>query len=228
FDDQTLSDIKIKVGYQEYFAHKYVLVERSIWFRKALLGEFKESKQDTIDLGNDDEPAALVAMLKFCYDGVYCIRPCSPDTDIADQHLAMYRLADLYDMPDLRGYACSELLDSLSPFGESWQEIEVTNRIVLVVQKILGPEVDSFADKNIQKIVYMHVIRHVKLFYKNTLFRSLLTDGFMFNELYAQKFTDVIGGMLSHPHRRCSVCYPGWPPAPESGAWDQPVAGIRW
>jgi len=159
-------------------------------------------------------------MLKFCYDRVYCTWPCSPDADIADQHLAMYRLADLYDIPGLRGYACSGLLDSLNPYGESLQAIEVTNRIVLIVQDILGPDADSFADKNIQKTVYTHVTRHVKLFYKNALFRSLLADGSMFNESYAQKFTDVVGGMLSHP--------PGWTPAPGSGAWDQPVAGIQW
>lgn len=181
-----------------------------------------------IDLGHDDDPAALVAMLKFCYLNYYCTSPCSPDSDTADQHLAMYRLGDLYDMPDLREYACSEILDRLSPYEESWHKIEVTDGIVLVVQKILGPDVDSFADNSIQKRVYMHVTQHVKLFYKNALFRALLANGSMFNEAFLQKFTDVVAGIITHPHFRCYDCSPKCTPPPDSTAWDQSPAGVTW
>lgn len=168
-------------------------------------------------------------MLKFCYLNHYRTWPCSPDSDTADQHLAMYRLGDLYDMPDLREYACSEILDRLSPYEESWHKIEVTDGIVLVVQKILGPDVDSFADNSIQKRVYFHVTRHVKLFYKNALFKALLADGSMFNEAFAQKFTDVVGEIINHTHGKFCDCYPTYTPPPASAsAWDQPPAGISW
>ena len=41
FSDKTLSDVIVKFGDQEIFAHRIILVKSSVWFEKALLGDFK-------------------------------------------------------------------------------------------------------------------------------------------------------------------------------------------
>jgi hypothetical protein len=49
FNEQTLSDIKIKIGTNEFFAHTLVLVDNSVYFEKALLGEFKVGRKGLND-----------------------------------------------------------------------------------------------------------------------------------------------------------------------------------
>lgn len=177
-----------------------------------------------IDLGDEDYPAALVDMLKFCYLDHYSTWPCSLASEPANQHIAMYRLADLYDMPELREYASDEILNCLNSVGQDWQEPQVTDRTVLIAQKILGPDVDPFADNSIQKRVYAQVTGAIKLFYKNALFRALLADGSMFNESFLQKFTDVVGETISQPLRVCHCCH-----TPPPGLdWSSQPAEISW
>jgi hypothetical protein len=43
----------------------------------------------------------------------------------------------------------------------------------------------------------MHAINNMGLLYKNTLFRSLLADGTMFNKSYGRDFADVVGQTIS-------------------------------
>jgi hypothetical protein len=179
-----------------------------------------------IDLGNDDDPAALVAMLKFCYEGAYSCY--SPHKSPADHHLAMYRLADLYDMSDLRKEASRRLIASLGPVESAYDTLWIQDDSIGMIQQILGPEADSFADNSIQKDVYKHITVNIKTVYKNALFRNLLADESMFNETFSQKFTDKIGEIITNPHRLCHCC----PPTPGSMArsvdWSAPTGGIRW
>jgi hypothetical protein len=75
--------------------------------------------------------------------------------------------------------------------------VKKTDEIVLVIQKVLGPNADSFADDSIQQDVYEHVINNIGVLYKNTLFQTLLADGVMFNKAFSRQFTQKIGEMIS-------------------------------
>jgi hypothetical protein len=74
---------------------------RQVWewepIRIAADGSY-EANQDVIDLGKHDDPPAVIAMIGYCYHGTYPERGDLP----AEHHLTMYRLADFYDIPDLR------------------------------------------------------------------------------------------------------------------------------
>ncbi|KAG9589142.1 hypothetical protein KCU77_g8751, partial [Aureobasidium melanogenum] len=101
-------------------------------------------------------------MLRYFYDGDYD-KVAAPGDNPADHHLAMYRLADLYDAPDLRGDACAKLLGCLRPvhkdndeiiwasWGSTPSEFHMTDQTILSIQQILGPDADSFADNSIQE-----------------------------------------------------------------------------
>lgn len=183
-----------------------------------------------INLDDEDDPNALVAMLRFCYEGTYVY--CSSDKSPADDHITMYRLGDLYDISVLRQEASSRFIAFLGPVEPGW-DCEpgadgplITGEIIHSVQQILGPDADSFADNSIQQHVYKHVIKHITLFYKNAHFRDLLANGSMFNESFARKFTDEIGEILSfhYHHRRCHCSYPP-SPLPD---WSTAPMEVRW
>jgi hypothetical protein len=163
----------------------------------------QESKQDVIDLGNDDSPAALAAMLKFCCDGAY--HCCPSDKVPADHHMATYRLADLYDIVDLRREASDRLITSLEATRTSDGNIEMTDETVTSIQQILGTDADSFADKNIQEDVFEHVVRRSRLFYQNSSFQALLADGCMFTEHFGYRFAGRVAQIMTEPNSVSSV-----------------------
>lgn len=113
-----------------------------------------------IDLGNNDDPVAVTQMLKFFYDGTYHLT--EPLNDLCLKHLkdsclkylAMYRLADFYDAPALREDASSRLILCLNhmPCGVKGDDH------VRIIQKILGPDTEPFADNDIKRIVWNHIL----------------------------------------------------------------------
>ena len=149
-------------------------------------------------------------MLKFCYD-IRLYRLSSFGKNITNQHLAMYQLADLYDIPDLRKEASWRLVNSLGPVSMRGQGLLISNRAIRSIRKVIGSDAHTFADNSIQQDVYNHVVEHIRLFYQNALFRSLLADGCMFSESFAHKFAEKVAEYFEivpdpHPriHRRIS------------------------
>ncbi|KAI4752799.1 hypothetical protein E4T51_14051 [Aureobasidium sp. EXF-12344] len=198
FSDKTLSDVIVKFGNQEIFAHRLILVKSSVWFEKALLGEFKESKQTVIDIGDDDDPIAVTAMLRFFYEGNYCLDDF--DGKSANQHLTMYRLVDLYDAPDLRKAASRHLINSFRAFSPGWNDSDqhlIADRVVQLVQQILGPSADTFADNSIQQDVFKFILQGANSFYNNELFQELLSNGSMFSEAFGRRFAQKTGELIT-------------------------------
>lgn len=194
-------------------------MKSSVWFETALLGEFKassacqthsvplltdqESKQPVIDLGDDDDPVAVTAMLKFFYDGTY--RVDGSDGKASEQHLIMYRLADLYDAHELRKAASRYLIGHFRAFSPSWNDHarpSIADHVVQSVQQILGPSADTFADNSIQEDVFKFTLHDAHSFYKNELFQELLSNGSMFSEAYSRRFAQKTGELITRLRSR--------------------------
>ncbi|KAG9557850.1 hypothetical protein KCU71_g6910, partial [Aureobasidium melanogenum] len=198
FSDKTFSDVTIKFGDLEIFAHR-------------------ESKQTSIDIGDDDDPAAVTAMLRFFYDAIYCVD--GLDGKSTDQHLIMYRLADLYDAPELRREASRRLIERFSTSLRGWyvsdQDQPVTvNHIVRSISQILGPSADTFADNDIQGLVFNFVIQNASSLYKNELFQELLGDGTLFDEAFGRRFAQKTSELITRLESRI----------PKPNSWGTPVA----
>ncbi|KAG9660094.1 hypothetical protein KCU95_g7946, partial [Aureobasidium melanogenum] len=217
FSDKTLSDVMVKFGDQEIFAHRLILVKSSIWFEKALLGEFKAM----IDIGDDDDPAAVTAMLRFFYDGTY--RLDGLDGNPADQHLTMYRLGDLYDAPDLRKIASCQFINHLREdhYGSSDpNQYHFPDHIVRSIQQIIGPRADTFADNSIQGDVFKFIIEQASSLYKSELFQELLGEGDMFSESFSRRFLQKTGELITRLQSRGRDDSWGTPPAtPRDTPW---------
>jgi hypothetical protein len=48
FNDKTFSDVRVRFGDHEIFAHRIILVKSSMWFQRALMGNFKVGLDGTL------------------------------------------------------------------------------------------------------------------------------------------------------------------------------------
>ncbi|CAD0101180.1 unnamed protein product [Aureobasidium mustum] len=196
FSDKTLSDVIVKFGDQEIFAHRIILVKSSVWFEKALLGDLK--------VGQHVRPA-VTAMLRFFYDGTYRLDGLKGNS--ADQHLTMYRLADLYDASSLRKQASRHLINQFSQdryHTNSADQYRMADQVIRSIQQIIGPSADTFADNSIQEDVFKFIIEQASSMYKNELFQELLGDGSMFSESFARRFFQKTGELITRLQRNRS------------------------
>ncbi|KAI4722531.1 hypothetical protein E4T48_01186 [Aureobasidium sp. EXF-10727] len=236
FNDKTFSDIRVKFGDQEIFAHKLVLVKSSIWFETAILGEFKASRSirlngPVIDLGNDDDPALVSAMLQFFYHGHYGLYESGPASE--SQHLTMYRLADFYDASALRKEASRRLIHYLKECLESWDNLPKywpPEHVIRSIQQILGPGADEFADNSIQEDIFTFTTNNAGHLYKSVLFQELLVDGSLLNESFGRRFAQKTGELITRLSSSSPRSYVGrWDPSPSQPySWECPDADVQW
>ncbi|KAI4731273.1 hypothetical protein E4T49_00900 [Aureobasidium sp. EXF-10728] len=215
FNDKTLSDIRVKFGDQEIFAHKLIL----------------ESKQTVIDLGNDDDPALVSAMLQFFYHGYYDLYGSGPASE--SQHLTMYRLADFYDASALRKEASRRLIHYLKECLESWDNLPKywpPEHVIRSIQQILGPGADEFADNSIQEDIFRFTTNNAGHLYKSVLFQELLVDGSLLNESFGRRFAQKTGELITRLSSSSPRSYVGrWDPSPSQPySWEYSDADVQW
>ncbi|KAK6438509.1 hypothetical protein LTR95_005293 [Oleoguttula sp. CCFEE 5521] len=118
FNCIELSDIKIKFGSKEIFAHRYVLCLNSEYFRKLLMAGFAETEKKEITLIGDDE-GAVVAMLRYLYGLPYL--PANEAEVSLLPHAQVYVVAEKYGLPDLQAAIFERVnVGGVSPWGIGW------------------------------------------------------------------------------------------------------------
>ena len=142
FENAMYPDLTIKTDDTEYQVHRAVVCMRSKFFAAACIGPWKEAKDLLITL-HDDDMNALDSMFEYLYTGRYgenfidealavrsSVRRLFPDTlhspsDTSQPSivptfpvldLAVYAVADKYDIPDLLEYASRKVEE-----GEYWK-----------------------------------------------------------------------------------------------------------
>ncbi|KAK3320257.1 BTB/POZ protein [Cercophora scortea] len=73
------SDVTVTCGSKTWNLHKNILCTRSSWFKKALTGNFEESKTGRVDIKNF-EPEAVEWLIRYIYTGVCDISALRPNT----------------------------------------------------------------------------------------------------------------------------------------------------
>ncbi|THW83658.1 hypothetical protein D6D15_09431 [Aureobasidium pullulans] len=189
FNDEELSDVIIKFGEEQVFAHKVILASGSIWFEKALLGNFSEAKKKVVELHDDTGPDAITAMLKHLYGMSYetQIEPCE-EVDFAELHHHVYLLGDKYDIESLRVQAAKKMRNFLS------LEIRtgLYDKTISTIQKILGPEAVQFADRALELQTKKQLFARTQSLFRDHTFRDLLATGKMLAPKTAMAFLDKI------------------------------------
>ncbi|KAK3343294.1 BTB/POZ protein [Neurospora tetraspora] len=73
------SDVTVRCGDRTWNLHKNILCSRSIWFEKALTGNFEEAKSGIVNIENF-EPEAIDILIRYIYTGICDISALSPTT----------------------------------------------------------------------------------------------------------------------------------------------------
>jgi hypothetical protein len=105
-DDESLCDVKLKVGAESISAHKIVLAAASPYFRKMFSCGFREAQDGQVNF-HDIQPEVLRAVIYFIYTGKIQI-----DEVIVD---GLLDAADLLQLPSLRNLCLWWLTTNLNP-----------------------------------------------------------------------------------------------------------------
>ncbi|THW55440.1 hypothetical protein D6D19_10685, partial [Aureobasidium pullulans] len=190
FDDENLSDVIIKFGEKRIFAHRVILARGSVWFEKALLGDFSEANKKAIELFDDTVPDASMAMFKHLYGMSYNKQEYPRcDEDLPEFHLDVFILGDKYDVPCLRLAARKVLQEFM---GDDFQDGDFGLSSILVIQKLLGPDAAQFADRSLELHIEEEVLSHAVALMCDKTFRSALARGKMLKPSIADKFMEEI------------------------------------
>ncbi|TIA39785.1 hypothetical protein D6C79_07570 [Aureobasidium pullulans] len=195
YNNPALSDVIVQFGEYRLYGHKAILANGgSVWFEKALLGNFSEAKQDILDLGEEDDPDAVCALIKHLYGDTYHEQDVPFDHGEYDNHLTVYTIGDKYDSATLRQQALNKLLSSIES-ELSYRDIPVP--VIHFIQKILGPSAMVFGDKKIQTGVFQLVLEYVYELWTDKTFAALLIKGEMLDKEYGGRFRIATLGKMS-------------------------------
>ncbi|KAG9598890.1 hypothetical protein KCU77_g6244, partial [Aureobasidium melanogenum] len=104
YNNNTLSDITTKFNGRQVSAHKAILAQKSAYSMTTFTGQFPVATSEEVDLGDDDDPEAIHAMLRYIYDMPYAHQITGSSTLEEDLIfcLNVFIVADKYDVAGLR------------------------------------------------------------------------------------------------------------------------------
>ncbi|KAG9697413.1 hypothetical protein KCU95_g3711, partial [Aureobasidium melanogenum] len=152
FDNRFLSDVTLKFGGQQLSCHKVVLARRSEYFFRAFSSHFPVASSNEVDLGDDENPEAIRAMIRHIYDLAYdkMIEENTVDDSAAYStnedllfHIAVFTAADKYDVASLRPLVVKKFIDLMET---SWE----SEGFATSIQKLTGPSAGHLADNTLQ------------------------------------------------------------------------------
>ncbi|KAH0341443.1 hypothetical protein KCU81_g6227, partial [Aureobasidium melanogenum] len=192
YNVQQFSDIIVKFNDRKVFAHKAILATSSSYFHRAFTSGFAVSSSPEIDLGDDDDPDLVEAMLRIMYDDQdSCVMTVTfRYTDFFEALLDLYILGDKYDVPVLRHQTKDLLMSNIKsivyirdekrvPVDETFEQAEKC------IAKMLGPSAITFADRSIQEEALDWCAENLDDLLWRRPFRKQLGRGKMFSTEFA-------------------------------------------
>ncbi|KAI4723123.1 hypothetical protein E4T48_00673 [Aureobasidium sp. EXF-10727] len=178
YNNSTLSDITIKFNGRQVCAHKAILAHKSGYFMTAFTSKFQVCStnlvREEVDLGDDDDPEAVHAMLRHIYDLPYIAQGITELTSDSGENLGFclnfFIIADKYDVISLRQKVVPDFLVLLQG---AWQ----TETFVESVKKLCGPDAIHLADPSLQTAVVDFLIGDVsKITHHSSLVKMIEQD----------------------------------------------------
>ncbi|KAH0003523.1 hypothetical protein KCU78_g13861, partial [Aureobasidium melanogenum] len=149
YNNNTLSDITVNFNGRQVYAHKAILAQKSAYFMTAFTSLLPVATSEEVDLGDDDDPEAVHAMMRYIYDLPYAQQV--TDTPGSSEEslifcLNVYIVADKYDVIGLR----QKIVPDFRVFLQrTWRSEE----FIGCVKKLYGPDTINLADTSLQTAV---------------------------------------------------------------------------
>ncbi|KAI4849145.1 hypothetical protein E4T44_03526, partial [Aureobasidium sp. EXF-8845] len=178
FDNKFLSDVTIKFGGQQLSCHKVVLARKSEYFYRAFSSQFSVATSNEVDLGEDEEPEAIRAMIRHIYDLPYDQMLEGQEHSVDDTaaystnedllfHIGVFTAANKYDVPSLRPLVVKKF-ESL--METNWEG----ENFATSIHKLTGPSAGHLADNSLQTAAAAFCARHLTQLVKKDAFVKMI------------------------------------------------------
>ncbi|THZ67973.1 hypothetical protein D6C86_00231 [Aureobasidium pullulans] len=178
FNNPQDSDIILKVGETQFYAHRVVLRMWSPFFKRALNSQFSVAKSAIFDLGDEDSPENVEGMLKHMYGTTYM--PSIPKStfdciELLEQHVSAYTVADKYDCPSMRIAIISAVHSDILVTDALYHR---DDRCTALIAQVCGPESPQLADPTLRQVFMDWISASYLVFYQgNKAFRDSIVAG---------------------------------------------------
>ncbi|THX14497.1 hypothetical protein D6D13_02707 [Aureobasidium pullulans] len=178
FNNPQDSDIILKVGKTQFYAHKVVLRMWSPFFKRTFNSQFSVAKSAIFDFGDEEIPFIVSMMLKHMYGVTYdrqiLALECGRHVAVA-VHIYAYIIADKYDCPSMRIAIIAAVNSELATTGTFWED---PNWCIAWISRVCGPESPQLADSTLRQVFMDWVGEHYVEFYKGSkFFKDMIVAG---------------------------------------------------
>ncbi|KAG9530516.1 hypothetical protein KCU93_g2682, partial [Aureobasidium melanogenum] len=198
FNVDTLSDVTVKFSRISIHAHKSILSLNSNYFHKAFSGKWQEATGKEIDLKSSDNPNAIQALLRHCYNLPY------DDVSVTTKgsynlafHADVFLVGDKYEVDNL----CDTVLENFEDFAKSVSIYEVEREDVMEAYKIVFA--GKLSDDRLQKAVKKYLNHNIIKFIQDKRLEHFLQPE---DTLIAAMFQLTINNTNAKSIRLCQKC----------------------
>ncbi|KAG9667691.1 hypothetical protein KCU95_g4913, partial [Aureobasidium melanogenum] len=180
------------------------------------VGFFPVASNPVIDLGEDDEPDMVRAMIKFMYGGRYIDYSRLPSESVVEAMVEMFILADKYDVERLRVSVCNHFTRAMDvAFSDVGKNITHQHRFITsIVPRICGPSALQLADQTLRQSILDLCKVHWSTLLLDPDFCTLYGTGQLFDGDHALEFGRHLQLLLDNSDKKVRLEF--WCPVPES------------
>ncbi|KAG9695743.1 hypothetical protein KCU95_g3288, partial [Aureobasidium melanogenum] len=201
------SDIILRCGDHQLYAHRAILRMWSPFFERSLSSGFSVAKNAIFDIDHDDENdhEYLAAMLKHIYgmpfgdhskNDPYEFDFCSL---VMENIIKVYMMADKYDIPAVREAAISELqrflhTDEALPdhFDAEYEKVPDW------IAKVCGPDAPQLADPTLRDVLRLWLSHKFDVLIRDPVYIAKFTDGSLLDSEMTTELLSHLGTEIRH------------------------------
>lgn len=152
---------------------------------------FQEATSPVIDIGDEESPDAIYAMLNHFYGTPYAEQE-TTGNDKLSFHLAVYMLGDMYDCDTLRQDAEEKFFSTADLRIFHQQPRFIYDWDIYTLREVLGPNAPRIADVSFRLRLFRRVMDNAEMLCQKKAFVELLVKGEMLDKDLGRSFVPRI------------------------------------
>ncbi|THZ13005.1 hypothetical protein D6C91_08125 [Aureobasidium pullulans] len=178
FNNPQDSDIILKVGETQFYAHRVVLRMWSPFFKRTFNSQFSVAKSAIFDFGDEEESFWVSVMLKHMYGATYdrqiLTLKCAHHVAVAI-HIKGFIIADKYDCPSMRIAIIAAVKSELTTTYAFWEN---SDRCTALIAQVCSPKSPQLADSTLRQVFMDWISVNYLVFYQESkAFRDSIVAG---------------------------------------------------
>lgn len=201
FNNSEDSDVLLRCGDREIFAHRAFLRAWSPFFSRSFSSKFSVARSPifVIDPHDSGDYEALCAVLKHIYGMPLTEHPDNNFMDSIERqdrfgfYVKIYTVADKYDFPSVR-LAVIDNLREHSNNGELNEQVFPS--MAEQIADLCGPNAPQLADPALRNFLFEWIIEHIDYVIDNYIFSGKLEEGLLLDPELTTRLVFRLGAQI--------------------------------